>query len=35
VRHRGDLGTKDLDEVIATMTTTVRKRVLNPWPEVQ
>jgi len=33
VRHRGDLGTKDLDEVIATMTTTVRKRVLNPWPE--
>ena len=35
VRHRGDLGTKNLDEVIATMTTTVRKRVLNPWPEVQ
>jgi len=35
VRHRGDLGTKGLDEVIATMTTTVRKRVLNPWPEVQ
>jgi threonyl-tRNA synthetase len=33
VRHRGDLGTKGLDEITATMTTTVRKRLLNPWPE--
>jgi threonyl-tRNA synthetase len=33
VRHRGDLGTKTLDELVATMTTTVRKRALNPWPE--
>jgi threonyl-tRNA synthetase len=33
VRHRGDLGTKGLDEIITTMTTTVRRRVLNPWPE--
>ncbi|HVN32196.1 MAG TPA: threonine--tRNA ligase [Thermoanaerobaculaceae bacterium] len=33
VRHRGDLGTKTLDEIVATMTTTVRKRALNAWPE--
>jgi threonyl-tRNA synthetase len=33
VRHRGDLGTKGLNEIIETMTTTVRKRLLNPWPE--
>jgi threonyl-tRNA synthetase len=33
VRHRGDLGTKGLDEIIGTMATTVRKRALNPWPE--
>jgi len=33
VRHRGDLGTKGLDEIIGKMTTTVRKRALNPWPE--
>ena len=35
LRHRGDLGTKGLDDIIAAMTTTVRKRLLNPWPEVQ
>lgn len=33
VRHRGDLGSQALDGIITTMTTTVRKRVLNPWPE--
>jgi threonyl-tRNA synthetase len=33
VRHRGDLGTKGLDEIVATMTTTVRQHALNPWPE--
>jgi threonyl-tRNA synthetase len=33
LRHRGDLGTKTLDEIVATMTETVRKRLLSPWPE--
>jgi threonyl-tRNA synthetase len=33
VRHRGDLGSKSVDEIIATMTTTVRERSLKPWPE--
>jgi threonyl-tRNA synthetase len=33
VRHRGDLGSQALDGIIAAMTTTVRKRLLNPWPE--
>jgi threonyl-tRNA synthetase len=33
VRHRGDLGTKTLDEIVKTMTETVRKRLLNAWPE--
>jgi threonyl-tRNA synthetase len=33
VRHRGDLGSKSVDEIIATMTTTVRERSLQPWPE--
>jgi threonyl-tRNA synthetase len=33
VRHRGDLGTKGLDEIVSTMTTTVQKRSINPWPE--
>jgi threonyl-tRNA synthetase len=35
VRHRGDLGGKSVDEIIATMTTAVRERSLNPWPEAQ
>jgi threonyl-tRNA synthetase len=35
VRHRGDLGSKTLDEIVATMTTTVKQRDLNPWPEAQ
>jgi threonyl-tRNA synthetase len=33
VRHRGDLGTQTLATIVETMTTTVRKRLLNPWPE--
>jgi hypothetical protein len=33
VRHRGDLGTRTLDEIVGTMTETVRKRQLNAWPE--
>jgi threonyl-tRNA synthetase len=35
VRHRGDLGTKGLDEIVSTMTTTVKERSINPWPEAQ
>ncbi len=33
VRHRGDLGSKTLDEIVAAMTTTTQQRALNPWPE--
>jgi threonyl-tRNA synthetase len=33
VRHRGDLGTKGMDEIVATMTTAVRSRSLHPWPD--
>ena len=33
VRHRGDLGAKSLDEIVAAMTATARDRSLNPWPE--
>jgi threonyl-tRNA synthetase len=33
VRHRGDLGTKGLDEITVMMTTAVSTRALNPWPE--
>ena len=33
VRHRGDLGSKTLDEIVAAMTTTTKQRALNPWPE--
>jgi len=33
VRHRGDLGTKGLEEIVATMTETARARSLRPWPE--
>jgi threonyl-tRNA synthetase len=35
VRHRGDLGLKTLDEIVAAMTTTTKQRALNPWPEAQ
>ncbi|HVN76996.1 MAG TPA: threonine--tRNA ligase [Thermoanaerobaculaceae bacterium] len=33
VRHRGDLGSKSLDEIVAAMRTTTKQRSLNPWPE--
>ena len=33
LRHRGDLGSKSLDEIVAAMTATTRERSLNPWPE--
>ncbi len=33
LRHRGDLGSMTMDEIAATMTTTVKQRDLNPWPE--
>ncbi len=35
VRHRGDLGSKTLDEIVAAMTATIRERALSPWPEAQ
>ena len=33
VRHRGDLGSKTMDEIVAAMTATTKQRALNPWPE--
>ena len=35
VRHRGDLGSKTVDEIAATMTATAKRRDLNPWPEAE
>jgi threonyl-tRNA synthetase len=33
VRHRGDLGSRSIEEITETLTTTAKKRSLNPWPE--
>jgi len=33
VRHRGDLGSRNIEEIIEALTTTTAKRSLNPWPE--
>ena len=33
VRHRGDLGARSAAEIAATLTTAVKTRDLNPWPE--
>jgi threonyl-tRNA synthetase len=33
VRHRGDLGSRNIEEIIEALTTTAKKRALNPWPE--
>ena len=33
VRHRGDLGSRSIEEIVETLTTTAKKRSLNPWPE--
>jgi threonyl-tRNA synthetase len=32
VRHRGDLGARNLDDIITAMTATVKTRALSPWP---
>ena len=33
VRHRGDLGARTLDSIIAVLTTTTKARSLDPWPK--
>ena len=33
VRHRGDLGAKPVDAIVATVTTATLQRSLDPWPE--
>jgi threonyl-tRNA synthetase len=33
VRHRGDLGSRSIEEIISALTTTAKKRSSNPWPE--
>jgi len=35
VRHRGDLGGHPVDRLIVVLTTTVRDRSIDPWPEAQ
>jgi len=33
LRHRGDLGSQPVAQVVATLTAAARARNLNPWPE--
>ena len=33
LRHRGDLGSQPVEQVVTTLTAAVRARSLNPWPE--
>jgi len=33
LRHRGDLGSQPVAQVVTTLTAAARARNLNPWPE--